>query len=126
VSAADVIKYADLVSALFGLVASAVLAVPALSAVRFKRYWENARDLATDPEHRPETKAALKDIQDGHVVRAQLGDSRVARKINLWGFSLLAASFFFLLIAAVARVSGGGESPTPARTATPIAAPTPH
>ena len=104
-AAAAIIKFADLLSAFLGLAGAIVLGLPALTAVRFKRYWEQTRVVRADPEASPETKKALEGVQD-HVASAQLGDSEGARRINAWGFSLLAGSFFFLLIAAIARACG--------------------
>lgn len=82
-----------------------MLAWPAFSAVRAKRNWEQLQALrrsATDPQ----TSAALADMSH-HVEAGQLGDSKGALLVNAWGFSLLAASFAFLLVAAISRALSG-------------------
>jgi hypothetical protein len=101
----DLVRYADLISALFGLAAAMVLAVPAILAVWAKRNWERLTRLEAEIEQDPETAAALHGVRR-HVEGAQLGDSRGALTFNAWGFSLLAVSFIFLLVAAVARMAG--------------------
>lgn len=103
---AVIVRFADLISGLCGLLGAVILAWPAFQAVRAKRHWENlqkARRAATDPQ----TADALRDIAP-HVEAGQLGDARGALLVNACGFALLAAAFAFLLVAAVGRALGAG------------------
>lgn len=98
--------YADLISALFGLVGAFVLGWPALKAVTAKAYWEQLTRLEARASGEPENDAALHGIRR-HVERGQLGDSRSAAVANLIGFGLLLLSFLFLGVASIGRLVGG-------------------
>lgn len=100
-----IVRFSDLISAFLGLASAIVLGIPALKAVRAKRNFDGATDLHRNAEH-PETKAALGSVRN-NVGADQLGGSAEAYRYNLCGFSLLGASFLFLIVAAIARMCGG-------------------
>ena len=104
--AADVVRFADLISALFGLAGAIVLAIPAVGAVRAKRNWERLNRLEAQVDADAETAKALEGVRR-HVEGAQLGDSRGVLTVNAWGFCLLVLSFVFLLVAAIGRAAEG-------------------
>ena len=113
---ADVIRFADLISSLAGLLGSIVLAVPAIEGVKAKRDWDGLGRIEVRNSSDPATKEAVEGIA-WHVEGAQLGGARRASLINTWGFSLLAVSFFFLLVASIARFAEAPAAPAPSAAA---------
>ncbi len=98
-------KYADLVSAAFGLASAIVLGWPAVLGVAAKRRYQGVETLTYMPGQDIETRNALEGVKR-HAMRYQLGDPSGALVTNLWGYGLLAASFVFLGIASLSRIYG--------------------
>jgi len=104
-----IVKLADLFSALFGLAAGVVLAIPAWTSVGAKSRWEAMDELDKEYGDDEVNAKALKMIRQT-IESDQLGGSRETRTINRLGFGLLIASFLFLAIASFDRMHERAEA----------------
>jgi hypothetical protein len=99
------LKYADLISGGLGIAASIVLGYPAFRSIRSKKYWEGGQKIDRDQKNNASNQMHVGRMKE-RLTSMQLGGSRETLLCSLTGFTLLALSFVFLLIAALDRHSG--------------------
>jgi hypothetical protein len=104
------IIYADLVSAVFGILGSIVLAIPLVKEITDRRHWQRLlRFMARQqPDGTPLRKTAAeieaeRELRDS-LIDTRLGDYENYRFAALFGFSLLFLAFIFAGVAAIDRV----------------------
>lgn len=95
---------ADFISAGLGLAGSIVLGVPAIKAIRAKRYYEDASRLRARNNEHEQHRSDLENLTR-RVEALQLAGARDALVWNLAGYVLLTLSFVFLGIAAIERAT---------------------
>lgn len=110
------LREADLISALCGVVAAIVLSWPAWTGAGAKRDWEVLSEIEDLHDDDPVSAKAARSMRRRAEVE-QLGDSKTARRVNRWGFSFLLLAFLFLVLAGVDRARdhepSAAHAPTP-------------
>jgi hypothetical protein len=103
------VAYADLISAVFGLLGSVILALPLLKEITDRRHWQRLiRFLAREHSSGPSIQKTQAEIDAERELRedlinTRLGDYDNYRFAALFGFSFLFVAFLFAAIAAVDR-----------------------
>jgi len=105
-----VVVYADLASAVFGILGSVILAIPLVKEITDRRHWQRlirfiAREHSDGAPIRktPAEIEAERELRD-NLIDTRLGDYDNYRFAALFGFLFLFIAFLFAAIAAVDRV----------------------
>ena len=100
------LTYADLISALFGLLAAILLGGPALVSLLNKKRWQQVNRLKALVARDPEALANLTRLRE-HYLNRVLSPSRTEVRLNVLGYGCLLIAFGFLLAASLDRLAGG-------------------
>jgi hypothetical protein len=103
------LKYSDLISACFGIVAALILAVPLLGELRDRRHWDRMlrfmRRARVEEQHISKSREEIeieRRLRD-QMIDARLGEFETYKRTTLWGFFFLLISFVVLGVAAFDR-----------------------
>jgi hypothetical protein len=90
-------EWAEVLSAVCGLVSALILAIPALAEVSSRQRWEQLSEIETGGEGQPDPESIARVWRA--MVDARLGHSRYFAKIAIAAYASLLAAFALLLVA---------------------------
>ena len=100
------LQFADLISALFGLLAAILLGGPALVSLFNKKRWEQVNRLKALLASDPVALANMAKLRE-HYLNRVLSPTRTEIRFNVAGYGCLFVAFGFLLAASIHRATGG-------------------